>query len=193
MARQRPGGDFGRYSGNSQVDWASHGGPPPRVGSDSGNWRRNEENSLEQTSEDQDADAKKPRRFNLERRRPHRYEKENNAREVGPGDAEEATQRAQTGKTGPDFQCGAKRRQGPIKPSTAPSTGSENMSRELAELSRSRAPLDGASEAGHGSGRHTPQARGRRRTHQQNHRPSQKKWDKMPESKETQTGEIKPL
>lgn len=63
------------------------------------------------------------------------------------------------------------------------------MSKEQTEL---RVPLDGASEAGHGSGRHTPQARGRRRTHQENHRPSQRKWDKMPESKETQTGENKP-
>lgn len=193
ISRQRPGGDFGRYNTNNQVDWASNADLPPRVGS-STNWRRNEENSLEQTSE-QDSEAKKPRKFNQEHRRAHHYEKENNAKEGGPksGDAEEDTHRVQTGKTGPDFQRGAKKRQGPIKPPKAPGTGSESMSKEQTELSWSRAPLDGASEVGHGSGRHTPQARGRRRTHQQNHRPGQGKWEKMPESKETQTGEMKPM
>eukprot|EP00066_Takifugu_rubripes_P017064 XP_011606330.1 PREDICTED: transcriptional repressor NF-X1 isoform X1 [Takifugu rubripes] len=187
VSRQRPGGDFGRYTGNNQVDWASNAGLPPRVGPDSASWRRNEENSLEQTSEEQDSEAKKPRKFNQEHRRQHHCEKENNAKDGGPklGDAEEDAQRAQTGKTGPDFQRGAKKRQGPIKPPKAPGTGSKSMSKEQTEL---RVPLDGASEAGHGSGRHTPQARGRRRTHQENHRPSQRKWDKIPESKETQTG-----
>lgn len=194
VSRQRPGGDFGRYTGNNQVDWASNAGLPPRVGPNSANWRRNEVNSLEQTSEEQDSEAKKPRKFNQEHRRQHHCEKENNAKDGGPklGDVEEDTQRAQAGKTGPDFQRGAKKRQGPIKPPKAQGTGSESMSKEHTEISSGRVPLDGASEAGQGSERHTPQARGRRRTHQQNHRPSQRKWDKMPESNETQTGEIKP-
>lgn len=192
-SRQRPGGEFGRYSGNNQGEWASHTGLPRREGPNSDNWRRNEEKNLEETSEEQDAEAKTPRKLNLEHRRQHHYEKENNAREVVPksGDAKEDTQRVQTGKTGPYFQCGAKRRQGPIKPPRAPGTGSESVSREQTELSQSRAAVGGTVEAGQSSGR--PQARGRRRTNQQNHRPSQGKWDKMPESKETQTGEITPL
>lgn len=195
VSRQRPGGNFGRYSGNNQAEWASHAGPPPRDGPSSTNWRRKEEKRLEQTSEDQDAEAKKNRKFNLEHRRQHHYENENNVREGRPmsGDPKEDSQRAQSGKTGPDFQLGAKRRQGPIKPPKAPVTGSESVSREQTEPSQSSAAVDGASEAGHSTGRHTPQARGRRRPNQHNHRPSQRKWDKMPESKETQTGEIKPL
>lgn len=191
----RPGGEFGRYSGNNQGKWASHTGLPCREGPNSANWRRNEENNLEQTREEQVAEAKTPRKFNLDHRKQRHYESENNAREGVPksGDAKEDTQRGQSDKTGPYFQCEAKRRQGPIKPPKAPGTGSESVSKEQTKLSQSRASTGGTLEAGQSSGRHTPQARGRRRTIQQNPRPSQKKWDKMPESKETQTGEVKPL
>lgn len=190
-SRQRPGGEFGRYTGNNQGKWAPHTELPRRDGPNSPNWRRNEENNLEQMSEEQDAEAKTSRMFSLDHRRQHHYEKENNAREGVPksGDAKEDTQRVQSGKTGPYFQSGAKRRQGPIKPPKAPGTGAESVSREQTELSQSRASVGGTLEAGQSSGRHT----GRRRTNQQNHRPGQRKWDKMPESKETQTGEIKPL
>lgn len=192
---QRPGGEFGRYSSNNQGKWASHTGLPRRDGPDSDNWRRNEEKNLEQTSEEQDAEAKTARKFNLEHRRQHHYEKENNAREGVPksADAKEDAQRVQSGKTGPHLQCGSKRRQGPIKPPKAPGTGSESVSREQTELSQSRASMGGTLEAGQSSVKRTPQARGSRRTNQQNHRPSQRKWDKMPESKETQTGELRPL
>lgn len=199
ISRQRPGGDFGSYSGNNQVEWASHPGPPPRDRPDSENWRRIEEKSSEQkTSEDQDAEAKKPRKFQTSSgsfRRQHHYEKENSAREGAPrsGDAKEDTQRAQSARTGPDFQRGAKRRHGSIKPPKGPDTGSDSTSREQTDPSQGRASVDGASEAGHRSERHTPQARGRRRTHQQNHRPTQRKWDKVSESKESQTGETRPL
>lgn len=192
---QRPGGEFGRYSGNNQGKRASHTGLPHREGPNSDNWRRNEEKNLEQTSEEQDAEAKTARKCNLEHRRQHHYEKENNAREGVPksANAKENAQRVQSGKTGPYLQCGSKRRQGPIKPPKAPGTGSESVSREQTEQSQSRASMSGTVEAGQSSERHTPQARGRRRTNQPNHRPSQRKWDKMPESKETQTGEIRPL
>lgn len=138
---------------------------------------------MEQTSEEQDAEAKASRKLKLEHRRQHQYEKENNAREglSKSGNAKEDTQRVQSGKT--------RSRQGPVQPPKAPGAGSESVSREQPELSQTGRTFD----AGQSSERHTPQARGRRRTNQQNHRPSQRKWDKMPESKETQTGEIKPL
>lgn len=190
-SRQRPGGEFGRYSGNDQGKWASHAGPR-RDGPSSAHWRRNEEKDLEQSSGEQDAEAKAPRKFNLERRRQHHYEKENNARE-GSGDAEEDTQRVQSGKTGPYFQCGAKRRQGPIKPPKAPGTGSEGLSRQQPDPGQSGASLGGTLEAGQSSGRHTAQTRGRRRPNQQNPRGSQRRCDPMPESRETQTGETRPL
>lgn len=194
-SRQRPGGDFGSYSGNNQVEGASHPGPPPRGGPNRANWRRTEENRSEQTTEDQDAEAKKPRKFHMERRRQHHYEKENSAREGGQrsGDAKEDTQRAQSASTGPDFQRGAKRRHGSIKPPKGPGTGSDGTSREQTDPCQGRASVEEPSEAGHSSERHTPQTRGRRRTHQQNHRPTQRKWDKMPGSKESQTGESRPV
>lgn len=190
-SRQRPGGEFGRYSGNNQGKWASRTGLPRRDGASSANWRRNEEKNFKQTGEEQDAEAKTPRNLNLEHRRQQHYEMKNDAGEEVPksGDTKEDTQRVQ----GPYFQCGPKRRQGPIKAPKAAGTGSENVSREQTELSQSRASMGGTLEAGPSSGRHTPQARGRRRTNQQNHRPSQRKWDKIPESRETQTGGIKPL
>ncbi|CAG10245.1 unnamed protein product [Tetraodon nigroviridis] len=161
-------------------------------GPSSAHWRRNEEKDLEQSSGEQDAEAKAPRKFNLERRRQHHYEKENNARE-GSGDAEEDTQRVQSGKTGPYFQCGAKRRQGPIKPPKAPGTGSEGLSRQQPDPGQSGHSLGGTLEAGQSSGRHTAQTRGRRRPNQQNPRGSQRRCDPMPESRETQTGETRPL
>ncbi|XP_035508024.1 transcriptional repressor NF-X1 [Morone saxatilis] len=198
---QRPGGDFGPYSGNNR----GHSGPYPADGPDGHNWRREDASrNYEQTNEDQDVWAKKPRRFSQEQRRGQTNEKATRLKEnnptVGaqrsndprgenpPSDGRERTQRS---RTGPDFQYDdyqrqhteAKRRHGPIKPPKTPSQ--EEMSSEKGSGVRD----DAACKSGRGAGRHTPlQARGGRRTHHQNHRPGQKNWDKIPESKETQTG-----
>lgn len=192
---QRHGGDFGRSSGNNQGKWTSFTGLPRKEGPNSSNWRSKEENNVEPNIDEQDSEANTSRKFNLERRRQHHYEKENNAREGLPksGDAKEDSQRVQSAQTGSYFQYGSKRRQGPIKPPKAPGTGSESVSREQTQLSQSGTSMGGTLEAGQSAGRHTPQARGRRRTNQPSQRPSQRTWDKIPESKETQTGVIKPL
>ncbi|TKS87610.1 Transcriptional repressor NF-X1 [Collichthys lucidus] len=147
--------------------------------------------------------AKKPRKFSQEQRRGQQNEKGagqrsyDNKGENPPSDIRERTLRT---RTGPDFQhdhhqrkyTEPKRRQGPIKPPTQGEAGPEMASGVQQDDSsgHSRSSQDPASKAGRGSGRHTPlqTARGGRRTHHQNHRPSQRSWDKMPESKETQTG-----
>lgn len=184
-------------------------------GPDGPSWRREDAGrNLEQTNEDQDARAKKPRKFSQEHRRGQQSEKgsrlkENNATVGGqrsndtkgenpPSDIRPRTLRS---RTGPDFQhddhqrkpTEAKRRQGPIKPPKPPSqeeTGSERGPSIRDDFGHGISSQDLASKAGRGSGRHTPlQARGARRPHHLNPRPGQRSWDKMPESKETQTGE----
>lgn len=208
---QRPGGDFGNNRGAS----AYRSGAPLMDGPDGPNWRREDSGrNLEQSSEDQDARAKKPRRFSQEQRRRHQNERGNHSKENNPtaggqraNDTKVETQtsdisdRTQRSRTVPDFQhddhqrkhTEAKRRTGPIKPPKQPAqdeTGSERRSSVQDDSAHYRSSQDlAASKAGRGSGRNTPlQARGGRRTHHQNHRPAQRNWDKIPESKETQTG-----
>ncbi|XP_041817302.1 transcriptional repressor NF-X1 isoform X2 [Chelmon rostratus] len=211
---QRPGGDFGPYSGNNRGAGAFHSGAHPMEGPDGPNWRREDvRRNMEQTTEDQDAQAKKPRKFNQEPRRGKQNEKgshikENNTTvggqrssdtkgETPPSDIRERTQRSRTGS---DFQYDdlqrkhteAKQRQGPIKVPKPPSQdemASERGASVQDDSGHGRSSQDPARKAGRGSGRHTPlQARGGRRAHYQNHRPGQRNWDKIPESKETQTG-----
>lgn len=185
----------------------------PVDGPDSPSWRREDVNrNMEQTNEDQDTQPKKPRKFSQEQRRGEQIKKgtysENNTsvahqrsddtkEENQPSEIRERTQRS---RTGPDSQhddhqrkrTEAKRRQGPIKPPKQQSqeeVGSEKGASGQDDLNLGRPSQDPACKAGSGSGRHTPlQARGGRRTHQQHNRPGQRNWDKMPESKETQTG-----
>lgn len=161
-------------------------------GPDGPSWRREDAGrNFDQTNEDPDAWAKKPRKFSQEQRRGQQNEKgtrlkENNTAversnetkgENPPSDIRERSQRSRTG---------------PIKPPKPPSqeeTGSERGTSVQDESGHGRSSQDPASKAGRGSGRNTPlQPRGGRRTHHQNQRPGQRNWDKMPESKETQTG-----
>lgn len=208
---QRPGGDFGPYSGNNQGAYA---GAHPTAGPDGPNWRRDAGRSLDQTNEDHDAKAKKPRKFSQEQRRGQQNEKstrlkENNTTEGGhrsddikgetpPSDTRERTQRS---RTGPDHRredhqrkhTDVRRRQGPIKATQPPfqeEMGSESAGAQQEESGRVGSAQHPVCRAGRGpTGRDTPlQARGGRRTHHQNLRPGQRNRDKMPESKETQTG-----
>lgn len=211
---QRPGGDFGPYNGNNRGAGGFHSGAYPMDGPDGPNWRREDTGrNFEQTNEDQDAQAKKPRKFSQEQRRGQQPEKgsrfkENNAAvggqrsddTKGENPSLDIRDRSQRSSTGPDFQrddhqrahTEAKRRQGPIKPPKQPSqeeTALEMRPSVQDDSGHRRSSQDPVCKAGRGSGRHTPQqARGGRRMHYQNHRPGQRNWDKMPESKETQTG-----
>ncbi len=183
-------------------------------GPDGPSWRREDvDMNLQQTNEDQEARAKNPRNFGQEQRRGHQNDKgtrlkENSTTGGGPrlNDAKEDNplsdirERNQRSRTGPDFRhndhqnrhAETKRRQGPIKPPKPPTQAEASLEREAGiqdDTAHGRASQDPASRAGRGSGRHPPlQARGGRRTHHQNHRQGQRNWDKMPESKETQTG-----
>ncbi|XP_071340974.1 transcriptional repressor NF-X1 [Trachinotus anak] len=207
---QRPGSDL--HSGSNRGA-GHHSGAHPMDGPDRPNWRRDDvSRNLEQTNEDQDAWAKKPRKFNQEQRRREQKKgthlKENNTSAEhqrsddtkGENHFSENRERAHRSRAGPDSQYDdhqrkhseVKRRQGPIKPPKPPSqeeTGSERGASSQDHSDHSRSSQDPNSKAGGGSARHAPlQARGGRRTHHQNHRPAQRNWDRMPESKETQTG-----
>ncbi|XP_070708642.1 transcriptional repressor NF-X1 [Pempheris klunzingeri] len=208
---QKPGGDFGPYSGNNR-GFGGCDSSHPMDGPDGPSWRREDATrNLEQTSEVQDARVKNPRKFSQEQRRGHQNEKsyhlkENNTTVEGqrpndtkeenpPSDFRSKTQRSRTGPEHDDHQrkpTEAKRRQGPIKPPKPPSqeeTGLESGASVQEDFGHGRSSQDPAGKAGRGSGRHAPfQTRGSRRTHHQNHRPGQRSWDKTPESKETQTG-----
>ncbi|XP_023264150.1 transcriptional repressor NF-X1 isoform X1 [Seriola lalandi dorsalis] len=213
---QRPGSDNGPSSGSNRGVGGYHSGAHPMDGPDRANWRRDDvSRNFEQTSEDQDARAKKPRKFSQEhRRREHNKKgthlKENNTSVEhersddikGENHSSENREKTQRSRAGPDSQHDdhqrkhpeVKRRQGPIKPPKPPKppsqeeTGSERGASGQDHSKHSRSSQDPPSKAGGGSGRTQLQGRGGRRTHHQNPRPAQRTWDKMPESKETQTG-----
>ena len=211
---QRPGGDYSSHGGSNRGAGGYHVGAHPMDRPDRANWRREDvSRHSEQASEDQDTWAKKPRKFVQEQRRVEQnkrgtHVKENNTsgEQQRSDDAKakkqppEIRERTQRNRAGPDFQLDdhqrgdteTKRRQGPIKPPKPASQeelGSEGGAAGRDTSDRSRSSQNPTSRAGGGSGRHAPlQARGGRRTHPQNHRPDPRKWDKMPQSKETQTG-----
>lgn len=186
---QRPGSDFGNNRGAAGFHSRAH----PMDGPDGPSWRREDTGrNFEQSNEDPDAWAKKPRKFSQEQRRGPQnekgtYFKENNTAversndtkgENPPLDIRERSQRSRTGPIKPP------------KPLFQEETGSERGASIQDESGHGRSSQDPAFKAGRGSGRNTPlQARGGRRTHQ-NQRPGQRNWDKMPESKETQTGRL---
>ncbi|KAK5898085.1 hypothetical protein CgunFtcFv8_015532 [Champsocephalus gunnari] len=211
---QRPGGDHAQNNGNHRGAGGFQSGPNSMDGPDRSSWRREDAGrNLEQSAEDPDARAKKPRKFIQEPKRGQQNEKgthlkENNTAMQGqrsydrkgenlPSDIRERNQRS---RTGPDSQYDdyqrkptEARRQGPIKPPKPPSqeeTGSERRAIVQDDPRYGRSSQDPAAcKAGRGAGRPAPlQARGGRRTNPQNHRPGQRSWDKVPESKETQTG-----
>lgn len=210
---QRPGGNFGLYSGSNIGAGGYQSGARPEDGPDSANWRREDVNkNVEQTNDDQDTEPKKPRKFSQEQRRGEQMKKgtqtEKNISVVhqrsddtkGENQPSEIRERTQRSRTGPDSQhddhqrkhTETKRRHGPIKPpkpQPQEEVGSEKGASGQDDSDHGRPSQDPACKVVRGSGRHTPlQARGGRRTHQQHNRPGQRNWDKVPESKETQTG-----
>ncbi|XP_062235425.1 transcriptional repressor NF-X1 [Platichthys flesus] len=211
---QRPGGDYSSHGGSNRGAGGYHVGAHHMDRPDRTNWRREDvSRHSEHASEDQDSWAKKPRKFVQEQRRGEQnmrgsHLKENNTSgehqrsddvraKKQPSEIRERTPR---NRAGPDFQLNdhqrkdseTKRRQGPIKPPKPASqeeVGSEGGAAGRETSDRSRSSQNPTGKAGGGSGRHTPiQVRGGRRTQPQNHRPDPRKWDKMPQSKETQTG-----
>ncbi|XP_069015721.1 transcriptional repressor NF-X1 [Embiotoca jacksoni] len=211
---QRPGGDFVPYGGSNRYVGGYQSGAHPVDGPDGTNWRREGvSRNVEPTNEDQDARAKKPRKFGQESRRGEQKErgghlKENNPRvegqrshatkeEKNPSETKERSQRSRTGSDSqhhdqPRKHAEANWRQGPIKPPKPPSqeeAGSEWGAGGRDDSDHGRLSQDAACKAGRGSERHAPlQARGGRRANHQNHKSGQRSWDKMPKSKETQTG-----
>uniref|UniRef100_A0A3Q1H6B9 Transcriptional repressor NF-X1 n=1 Tax=Anabas testudineus TaxID=64144 RepID=A0A3Q1H6B9_ANATE len=209
---QKHESNFGQYGGSNIGVGKYQSGAYPVDGPDGPNWRREDVNrNVEQSNEEQDAQPKNPRKFSQEQRRGEQIKKSTHSEDnisvahQRPDDTQgekqppEIRERTQRSKTGSDFQRDnyqrkhneAKRRQGPIKPPKQPSQdevgphkGASVQDSDLGRLSQ-----DPSCKAGRGSVRHAPlQARGGRRTRQQHSRPGQRNWDKMPESKETQTG-----
>lgn len=169
--------------------------------------------NLEQTNDDKDVRVKKPRRFGQEQKRGGQNErsdhlKENNTTSEGlrfsstkrETPSSETRERTHLSRTDSESQhddhqrkhTEVKRRQGPIKPPKQPSqeeVGSEKGASGADDSGHCKSSQDAAGKAGRGSGRHTPlQGRGGRRTNHQNHKSGQRSWDRMPKSKETQTG-----
>lgn len=193
---QTPGEEYGKYKADR-----------PWEGPDATSWRRDTDRNVEQTNEEQDGQPKKPRKYSQEQRarRPNERGprlKEDNTTDEGqrsnhaPPDARERTHRKR--EEGADLQYDeqwrkrpeVKRRQGPIKPAKPLSQEERSPDMEAGGGQESGHGFHDAFRSGRGSGRHTSsQPRGGRRTHPQSQRPGQRNWDKVPESKETQTGQ----
>uniref|UniRef100_A0A3P8X242 Transcriptional repressor NF-X1 n=1 Tax=Cynoglossus semilaevis TaxID=244447 RepID=A0A3P8X242_CYNSE len=191
----------GRPGTDSQSDNSREA--PPIDGPDRPNWRRSDAGrNSEQRGKEQDAWSKKPRRFIQEQRRGEHNKRGNAAGEyqrsddVSENHASLMTEGPQRSREGPESQyrdhqrkpSEQKRRQGPIKPPKPPSP--EELSSEGgANSEHGRSLKNVAKKTEGGSGRFgQPQARAARRNHHQNQRPGLRTLDKMPESKETQTG-----
>ncbi|XP_029002432.1 transcriptional repressor NF-X1 [Betta splendens] len=211
---QRPGGNFSQHSGSNIAVGGHQAGAPSVDRPDAATWRRDDVNrNVEQTSEDQDTQPKKHRKFSQEQRRGEqikkgtqtdkncsvRYQTSNEYSEERQLSEGERTRRSRTGPDSQhDYHQGkppeTKRRQGPIKPpkpQPQEEVGSEKGASGQNDSDHGRASPNPACKTGRGLERHAPlQARGGRRTHQQHNWPGQRKLDerKMPESRETQTG-----
>lgn len=196
---QTPGEEYGKFRGEGPVE-----------GPSAANWRRDPDNNVDQTYEQQDGQIKKPRKYSQEQRFKRQNErgprlKEQNATDEGqrshhaktegPLDVRERTQRKRDdlAKVQYDEQWRkrpeVRRRQGPIKAQEESSpdreaAGGLRFSQGFSHNSHN------AFRSGRGSGRYTnSQSRGGTRTHPPSLRPGQRNWDKVPESKETQTGQ----
>lgn len=197
---QTPGEEHGKYRGERPVE-----------GPDAANWRRDPDRNVDQTSEEQDGQIKKPRKYSQEQRgrRPNErgprpkednttYEgqRSNHAKAEAPLDTRERTHRKR--EEGADVQYDeqwkkrpeVKRRQGPIKAARPLSQEGRCPDMEAGGGQEFSHGFHDAFKGGRGPGRYmSSQPRGGRRTHPPNHRPGHRNWDKVPESKETQTGQ----
>ncbi|KAM4533753.1 transcriptional repressor NF-X1 [Odontesthes bonariensis] len=201
--RQKPGGDFGQYGPGNRYTGGYHSGAHPMDGPEGPSWRREGANrDSEQAGGEKDAQAKRPRNFDQEQKPRGDHLKDNNAAVAGHrshgNKGETPLLESQHSKQGPRSQhfehqrkhADVKRRHGPIKPPKPPSReepGSERGAAGRDDSDHCRSSQDPAAKAGRGSGGHAPvQAKGGRRVNHQSQ--SQRSWDKMPKSKETQTG-----
>nr|XP_015810198.2 transcriptional repressor NF-X1 [Nothobranchius furzeri] len=202
-------GDFGqydashRYTGGYQSD--------PMDGPDAPNWRRGGANrDFEQTNKERDAPAQNSSKREL--KRGERMEERDHTRENnttvpgyrfqsirGENYFSETNRRTPQSKSGTQTQHydhqkkhdDPKRRHGPIKPPKAPSpeeVSSESGAGGQHDPDFSRSSQDPVCKPGRGSGPQRPyQSHGGRRTNRQN-KSGQSSSEKMPKSKETQTG-----
>ncbi|KAM9839531.1 transcriptional repressor NF-X1 [Aulostomus maculatus] len=195
---QRPGGDWSL--GNNRGPGSYQSGPHPSDGPDGPNWRRDDTGkNLDSASEGQDGWAKKPRRFNKEQKRGEHADKKENKSTTDcqkSDDNETAETRETSQRSNRDSRhddrhqknpSETKRRQGPIKPHKRPPQDEVCPEKGAGFQDGRRQNPSCKSERGLGQ-QPAPHSRGQRRPQHQNHRPGQRNWDKMPESKETQTG-----
>ncbi|XP_017262302.1 transcriptional repressor NF-X1 [Kryptolebias marmoratus] len=200
--RQKSGSDFGQYDASNRYGRGFQ--TEPMGGPDGASWRRESVNSdSEQTSQEQGAQVKKPRNAGRELSEKSGRSKENHT--AAPSQRshslrEEATERLLQSKSSAKPQhydpqkkhVDGKRRQGPIKPPKPPlqeDVSSESGTAEQDGSDRIRSSQDPACQLGRGSGAHRAfQGRGGRRTNYSNNKPGVRSSEKMPKSKETQTG-----
>ncbi|KAM9712729.1 transcriptional repressor NF-X1 [Menidia menidia] len=173
----KPAGDFGQYGPGSRYAGGYQ--------SDGPSWRRESANrDSDQTNRrQQDAQARKSR--NLDQERGNRG---NNMAAVGQRShgvkGEDPV--SETSDKSRQHYDNQRKRQGPIKPPKPPHP-EESGSERGADPRRT--PQEPPDKAGRGLGRNSPhQVRGGRRMNPQSHKPSQRSFDQMPKSKETQTG-----
>lgn len=211
----RRGRGRGRRDGNRGVNGTSSFQTPGEEhgkvrgeGPEAANWRRDPDRNVDQTNEEQEGQIKKPRKYSQEQRgrRPNERgprpkadnttdegQRSNHTKAEGPVDTRDRTYRKR--EEGADVQYERKRpevkhRQGPIKP--ARPLPQEERGPDLdpdggQEFSH---VFHDAFRGGRGPGRYTSsQPRGGRRMHPPSQRPGLRNWDKVPESKETQTGQ----
>lgn len=209
------GSDFVPYSANNRYTGDYHSGARPMDGPDAPNWRSGYmDSNLEESIEDHDARPNKPWKFGHEQRREEQHQKRIHLKDgnqpvqnlrsytpKGERSFSDNTRKVQPNTAGSEYHHSAhqkrpndvKRRHGPIKPPKPRSQDEAESERgasghEDPDCGRSLHNSNG--KAGRTSGRlSTPQTRGGRRPSDQSyHKDNQRGSDKMPKSKETQTG-----
>ncbi|XP_033841815.1 transcriptional repressor NF-X1 [Periophthalmus magnuspinnatus] len=201
----RHGGRWrGRRDGNWQrplSDYGSYRAYKP-AGSEASNWRG--EDVERGHNENSNGHTKLPRKYNKEQRRGELHDKEAHLNATtteytsrdDPLPSKGSSQRGKAEPLHPNHQqskpAETKRRQGPIKPpkaATHEEADSQKGTTGHDDTEPSRPPQKPSYKGGRDLERQSaPQGRGQRRPHHQNHRPGQRSRDKVPESKETQTG-----
>ncbi|XP_012705504.2 transcriptional repressor NF-X1 [Fundulus heteroclitus] len=201
--QQKPGRDLGPFGAGTRYAGSVDGPDAPT-------WRRESGNrGLQQANKDQETQVKKPRNAGQEQRKGEEHEKSDHASlsdQRSHGTKEEKTHTENTKRAPQSRQGGraepydqkqwknddGKRRQGPIKPPKPSSYEEVSSKRGPAVQDGSeqvRASQDPPYNTGKVSGPQKPfQGRGGKRTSHQNINSGQRSSDKMPKSKETQTG-----
>ncbi|MEQ2313380.1 Transcriptional repressor NF-X1 [Ameca splendens] len=200
--QQKPGRELGSFG-------AGHRCAGSMDGPDAPSWRRENGNrDLQLTNKEQEAQVKKARNTGQEQRKGEENKKNDytsipDQRSHGTREESthsETTKRAQQSRPGGRPQMydqqrkngDGQRRRGPIKPPKPPSHEEVDSKRGAGGQDGSehgRSSQDPACKAGKVSGPQKPfQGRGGRRTNFQNINSGQKISEKMPKSKETQTG-----